>query len=150
MGSCAYNLYGRKRHKFPCKDITRLGDAPACLLPWTRHKFPCKDRNRLGDAPQSGHETNCLSQLKRCKANSSLIRMGDILSFDLYWYQTDARKDLDHLKLHFCEFQKFGVITMSVVGSQPNKPAYISYKTTKHIECTFLVVNINMLELRLK
>ena len=41
-------------------------------------------------------------------------------------------------------------MTMSVVGGQPNKPANTSYKTTKNLARTFLVVNINMLEPRLK
>ena len=42
------------------------------------------------------------------------------------------------LKLLDCEFQKYEVTTMSVVGGQPKKHANPSYKETKHIEHTFL------------
>ena len=47
--------------------------------------------------------------------------------------------NLDHLKLLYCEFQKYEVMTMSVVGGQPKKHANPSCKATKHIERTFLI-----------
>ena len=31
------------------------------------------------------------------------------------------KMNLDYLKLLYCEFQKYEVMTMSVVGDQPNK-----------------------------
>ena len=44
------------------------------------------------------------------------------------------RMNLDFLKLLYCEFQKFEVMTMSVVtvAGQPKKHANPSYKVTKH------------------
>ena len=47
--------------------------------------------------------------------------------------------NLDYLKLLYCEFQKYGFMTMSVVGGQPKKHANPSYEATKHIERTFLM-----------
>ena len=47
------------------------------------------------------------------------------------------KMNLDYLKLLYCEFQKYKVMTMSVVGGQPKKHANLSYKATKHIEHTF-------------
>ena len=57
------------------------------------------------------------------------------------WYQCDARQDEFRLKLLYCEFQKYEVATMSVIGGRPKKKKHAnsSYKTTKHIERTFLV-----------
>ena len=49
------------------------------------------------------------------------------------------KMNLDHLKLRYCEFQKYDVMTMSVVGGQPKKQSNPSYKATKHIERTFLM-----------
>ena len=46
------------------------------------------------------------------------------------------KMNLDYVKLRHCEFQKYKVMTMSVVGGQPGKHANTSYKATKHIECT--------------
>ena len=51
------------------------------------------------------------------------------------------RSDLDNLKLLYCEFQKYEVMTMSAVGGQPKKkkrenPSYVA---TKHIARTFLI-----------
>ena len=43
------------------------------------------------------------------------------------------------LKLFYCEFQKYEVMTMSVAGGQPKKHANPSDKATKHIERTFLI-----------
>ena len=51
--------------------------------------------------------------------------------------------NLDYLKLLYCEFQKYKVMTMSVIGGQPKKKkqkkkhANPSYKATKHIKHTF-------------
>ena len=49
------------------------------------------------------------------------------------------KMNLDDLNLLYCEFQKYEVMTMSVVGSQPKKYANTIYKATKHIEHTFLI-----------
>ena len=56
-----------------------------------------------------------------------------------FWYRSDARQDEFNCKLLYCEFQWCEVMTMSVVGSQPNKHTNTSYKATKHIERTFLI-----------
>ena len=47
--------------------------------------------------------------------------------------------NLDHLKLLYCKFQKYEVMTMSAVGDAPKKYANSSYKAAKHIERTFLI-----------
>ena len=47
--------------------------------------------------------------------------------------------NLGYLELLYCEFQKYEVMTMSVVGDQPKKHANSSYKAAKHIERTFLI-----------
>ena len=49
-----------------------------------------------------------------------------------------GKMNLGYLKLLYCEFQKYEVMTMSVVGGQPKKHANPSYKATKHMELTFL------------
>ena len=49
------------------------------------------------------------------------------------------KMNLDHLKQLYCEFQKCEVMTMSVVGGQPNKHTNPSYKAIKHIRHTFLI-----------
>ena len=49
------------------------------------------------------------------------------------------KMNLDHLKQLYCEFQKYEVMTMSVIGGQPNKHANPSYKAIKHIRHTFLI-----------
>ena len=46
---------------------------------------------------------------------------------------------LDYLMLLYCEFQKYEIMIMSVVGGQPKKHVNPSYKATKHIEHTFLI-----------
>ena len=43
----------------------------------------------------------------------------------------------DDLKLLYCEFQKYEVMTMFVVGGQPKKN--FRYKARKHIEGTFMI-----------
>ena len=48
--------------------------------------------------------------------------------------------NLDYLttKLLYCEFQKYEVMTRSVVDGQPKKKhANLSYRATKHTERTF-------------
>ena len=45
--------------------------------------------------------------------------------------------NLDYLKLLYCEFQKYEV--MSVLGGLPKKHANPSYKDTKHMERTLLI-----------
>ena len=49
--------------------------------------------------------------------------------------------NLDHLDLIYCEFQKYEVMAMSVVGGPPKekKTRSASYRATKHIEGTFLI-----------
>ena len=47
------------------------------------------------------------------------------------------KMDLDYLKLLYCEFQKYEVMTMSVVGGQPKRHANPNYKATKHIKRAF-------------
>ena len=42
-------------------------------------------------------------------------------------------------KLLYCEFQKYEVMTLSGVGSQPKKNTNTSYKATKHIEHSLLI-----------
>ena len=49
------------------------------------------------------------------------------------------KMNLDYLKLLYCEFQKYEVMTLSVVGGHPNKHANPSYKATNHIERTSLI-----------
>ena len=49
------------------------------------------------------------------------------------WYRSDASKM--NLKLLYCAFQKYEVMTISAEGGQPNP----SYKATKHIERTCLI-----------
>ena len=45
-----------------------------------------------------------------------------------------------YLKLLYCEFQKYEVVTVSIVSDQPRKKdTNPSYKATKHIEPTFLI-----------
>ena len=59
-----------------------------------------------------------------------------------YWYRFDVRQYehyLDYLKLLYCEFQNYEVMTMSLVDGQPKKPANPSYKATKHIKHAFLI-----------
>ena len=53
--------------------------------------------------------------------------------------QYDARQDEFRIKLLYYEFQKYEVMTMSLVDVQQKKHANPSYKTTKHIKCTFLI-----------
>jgi len=57
------------------------------------------------------------------------------------WYRLDTRQDEFRLKLLYCEFQKYKVMTMSVIGGQPKKKngAHLSCNTTKHVKCTFLI-----------
>jgi len=51
------------------------------------------------------------------------------------------KMNLDYFNLLYCEFQKYEVMTMSVVGGQQKKTtkkhANTSYKATEHIERTF-------------
>ena len=47
--------------------------------------------------------------------------------------------NLDYLNLVYCEFQKYKVMTIFVVGGQPKIRANTSYKTTKHIEHNCLI-----------
>ena len=49
------------------------------------------------------------------------------------------KMNLDYLTLFYCEFQKYEVMAMCVVGGQPKKHANPGYKATKHIERTFLI-----------
>ena len=49
------------------------------------------------------------------------------------------KMSLDNPKLLYCEFQKYEVMTTSVLGGQSKKHANPSYKATKHIEHTFLI-----------
>ena len=53
------------------------------------------------------------------------------------WYSSYSRRD--EFKLLKCEFQKYKVMTMSVVGGQPKQHVNTSYKATKHIKHTFLI-----------
>ena len=57
------------------------------------------------------------------------------------WYQHDARQDEFKLKLLHCEFQKYKVMTMSVVDVQLKKIMQIPAikQQTCHIKCTFLI-----------
>ena len=49
----------------------------------------------------------------------------------------------DEMNLHllYCEFQKYEVMTMSVVGGPPKRIRKYKYKATKHIESTFLITD---------
>ena len=47
--------------------------------------------------------------------------------------------NFNYVKLFYCEFQKYEVMTMSVVGGPPEKHANPSYKATKRNEGTFLI-----------
>ena len=48
--------------------------------------------------------------------------------------------NLNYLKLLYCEFQKYEVMTISVVGDQPKKQhANPSYKATRHVDRTTLI-----------
>ena len=49
-----------------------------------------------------------------------------------------GKMNLDYLKLLYSEFQRYEVMTMSIVGGQPKKHANPCYKATKQIERTFL------------
>ena len=55
------------------------------------------------------------------------------------YYPIPDKLSLDYLKLLYCEFQKYEVMTMAVVGGHPKKHANTSYKATKHIKRTFLI-----------
>ena len=47
----------------------------------------------------------------------------------LCWYRPDARQDeFRILKVFSCEFQKYEVMTMSVVGGQPEKKNAFKYQ----------------------
>ena len=43
------------------------------------------------------------------------------------------KMNLDCLNLLYCEFQKYEVMTMTVVGGKSKKQAYTSYEATKQI-----------------
>ena len=49
--------------------------------------------------------------------------------------------NLDYLKLFCCKFQKYEVMTISVVGGQQKKHANRSFNATKDIEGTFLITD---------
>ena len=51
-------------------------------------------------------------------------------------------KQFFHLKLLYCEFQKYDAMTMSEVGGQPKKTfkSHLQYKATNHIERTNLLL----------
>ena len=50
------------------------------------------------------------------------------------------KMNLDNLKLLYCEFHKYEVMTMSVVGAQPsNTHKSQLYEATNRIERTFLI-----------
>ena len=48
-----------------------------------------------------------------------------------------------YLKLLYCEFQNYEVMDLSVVGGQPKKHINPSYKATKDIERTLVLVYIH-------
>ena len=50
------------------------------------------------------------------------------------------RMNLGYLKLLYREFQKYEVMALSVVSGQPKRHANPSYKATKQIERTFLII----------
>ena len=50
-------------------------------------------------------------------------------------------QDEMNLNLLNCEFQKYEVMTMSVVGGQPKRTRKYKYEATKHIERTFLITD---------
>ena len=57
---------------------------------------------------------------------------------------TPDKMNLNYLKLLCCEFQKYKVMTISVVGGhkkklKEQKHTNPSYKATKQIECTLLI-----------
>ena len=71
------------------------------------------------------------------------------------WPETHAGIDpmpdkmgLDYLKLRYCEFQKYEVMTMSAEGGQPKRKQHAkpSYKATKHIERSFLISDYYQLQ----
>ena len=48
--------------------------------------------------------------------------------------------NLDYIKLLYCEFRKYELMTIFVVGGQPKKKhENPSYKATKRMERTFLI-----------
>ena len=53
-----------------------------------------------------------------------------------------GKMNWDYIKLFYCEFQNYKVMTMSVIDGQPKEPASPSYKATKDIERTFPISNI--------
>jgi len=61
-----------------------------------------------------------------------------LVSMSCWHVPMPDKMNLD-LKLLYCEFQKYEVMTMSVVGGQPRKHANTSYKATKHIDRTCLI-----------
>ena len=53
------------------------------------------------------------------------------------WYRSDNKMNL---RLRYCEFQKYEIMTMSALRDQTTKKhANTCYKATKHIERTFLI-----------
>ena len=52
------------------------------------------------------------------------------------WYRSDARQD-ESQKMLYCKFQKYEVMTMSVVEGQPKSHENATNKATRHVERTF-------------
>ena len=53
--------------------------------------------------------------------------------------------NLDYPKVLYCEIHNYEVMTMFALGAPQKKHAKPSYKATKHIECTFLIINRKIL-----
>ena len=64
------------------------------------------------------------------------LALTDSLGLDL---MLADRMNLDDLKLFYCEFQKYEVMTTSVGDGQPKKHENHCYKVKTHIERSFLI-----------
>ena len=113
--------------------------------------------------PQNAHYLRCFSVPRvllrpagidrRCQVISCFRRqlgLTDTLGLKLMLVsiRCQTRWILDYLKLPYCEFQKYEVMTMSAEGGQPKrkKHAKPSYKTAKHIERSFLISDYYQLQ----
>ena len=109
--------------------------------------------------PQNAHYLRCFSVPRVLLRPAGIDRRCQVIScFRRHLGLTDTlhagidpmpdKMGLDYLKLLYCEFQEYEVMTMSAEGGQPKrkKHAKPSYKATKHIERSFLISDYYQLQ----